>query len=337
MNSCDYLNNPHGTGPSHLMRLDAVPEKPLRVALYARVSTISQMDSLETQIQILKAEAARRGMEVVLEAREIISGKARKMPKRESLVESSKRMAIDAVMVLSLERFGRSMVGVLNAWEALKEAGVNFISVNEGIDISTPAGKMMGGIFALTAEQEWHMICDRSRQGRFTAKLKGVKLGRPRTIPEETSNAIMQGLGMGKTQMELASQYNVSQSAIHKINKRREQLLQISPKCIINSPPLDQPEDSGLQGFSVPPEAAGETGTADVACEIQDDPCGNSYGEPSGECKLLPQKWYPIPVSGVIKLPMALHHGSQNPGKLRHETGIEELLIAGDSYSFYPV
>jgi DNA invertase Pin-like site-specific DNA recombinase len=333
MNSCDHLNNTHGTALSDQTQLDAVPNKPLRVALYARVSSIPQMDSLETQIEILKAEAAQRGMEVVLEVREIISGKARKLPKRESLVESSKRMAIDAIMVTNLDRFGRSVLGLLNAWEALDEAGVNFISVWESIDTSTPAGKMMCWMYALIAEHEWGLFCDRSRQGRLTAKSKGVIIGRRKVIPEETEIAIAQGLEMGRKQEELGKQYNWSQSTISRINKKREQLLQISPKCANDSPHSGQAEEPGLQGLSEPPEATGETESAPVLSEIQGDQCADINGEPSVECaKMLPVKWHPIPVSGTSKMPMALHHG-RPPSEPR----FEELRVAGDSCVFYPV
>jgi DNA invertase Pin-like site-specific DNA recombinase len=333
MNSCDYLNNPHGAALSDQMQLDAEPNKPLRVALYARVSSKKQPKSLETQILALRAAAEQRGMEVVLEEAEIGSGVTSSLPKRKHLLEKSIEMKLDAVMVMGLDRLGRTVRDMLDVWTRLEEAGVKFITVREGIDLSTAYGKLLGGLLALVAEFEWDLTNKRSEEGREAARSKGTKFGRRKVIPEETEIAIAQGLEMGRKQEELGKQYNRSQSTISRINKKREQLLQISPKCVIDSPPLHQAEEPGLQGLSEPSETVGEAESAAHLSEIQGDQCADSNGEPLVECaKMLPVKWYPMPVSGTSKMPMALHHG-RPPSEAR----FEELRVAGDSCVFYPV
>jgi DNA invertase Pin-like site-specific DNA recombinase len=192
----------------------------LKVALYARVSTKCQAQSLETQMQILRAEAELRGMEVVLEETEIASGVASKLPKRDALLEKSMQMGLDAIMVTRLDRFGRSQESMLNAWAALEKAGVNFISLAEDIDFSAHANKPSAIDFARMAEYERDWIKNRTREGREAAMLKGTKFGRPRTLSEDTEREITMGLRMNKTQMHLAKQYNVSQATIYRINKK---------------------------------------------------------------------------------------------------------------------
>ena len=57
--------------------------------------------------------------------------------------------------------------------------GIEFVSLTEGVDTSTPAGKMVFTVLGAVAELERGLICERVRAGLRNAKAKGKKLGRP--------------------------------------------------------------------------------------------------------------------------------------------------------------
>jgi DNA invertase Pin-like site-specific DNA recombinase len=87
---------------------------------------------------------------------------------------------VDAVVVYCYDRFARSLRQLVNALEEFRSLGIDFISLHEGVDTSTPNGRLVFGIFASIAEFERELIRDRVRSGLAAAKSKGKRLGRPR-------------------------------------------------------------------------------------------------------------------------------------------------------------
>jgi len=245
------------TGPS---------PKALKVALYARVSVRYRAQSLETQIQILRDIAKQRGMEVVLEVTETVSGAAPKLPKRDALPEKLRWMGINVVMVTYLDRFGRCKVDVLNLLAALEKVGVNFISVRDNVDYSTPAGKMEASRLAGIAEFERDRIKNRTRDGRAAAMLKGIKFGRPRKLDDDTVREIAMALDMGKTQKNLGKQYGVTQGTIYRINKKRKHPQQQGAAEPLDGPQLQDEKDESM-------ECRPQFADADAA-KIQRQDCG---------------------------------------------------------------
>jgi hypothetical protein len=71
---------------------------------------------------------------------------------------------------------------LINALEEFRFLGIDFVSLHEGVDTSTPNGRLVFGIFGSIAEFERELIRDRVRSGLAAAKARGKRLGRPRTV-----------------------------------------------------------------------------------------------------------------------------------------------------------
>jgi DNA invertase Pin-like site-specific DNA recombinase len=152
----------------------------LRVALYARVSTLNGQHP-EMQLAELREYSTRRGWEVAGEyVDEGVSGARERRPALDRLWVDCRKRKVDAVVVYRYDRFARSLRQLVNALEEFRALGIEFCSLHEGVDTSTPNGRLVFGIFASIAEFERELIRSRVRSGLASAKAKGKKLGRPR-------------------------------------------------------------------------------------------------------------------------------------------------------------
>ena len=82
-------------------------------------------------------------------------------------------------MVYRYDRFARSLRQLVNALEEFRSLGIDFVSLHENVDTSTPNGRLVFGIFATIAEFERELIRERVRSGLAAARSRGAKLGRP--------------------------------------------------------------------------------------------------------------------------------------------------------------
>jgi len=105
------------------------------------------------------------------------SGKDIKRPELQSLMDVVQRD--DVVVVESISRFARNTRDLLALVEKLTTKGVEFISLREHIDTTTPTGRFMLTVFAAVAELERDFILQRQAEGIAAAKARGVKFGRP--------------------------------------------------------------------------------------------------------------------------------------------------------------
>lgn len=152
-----------------------------RVALYARVSTLAGQNP-EMQLRELREYCERRGLKVVEEyVDKGISGSRERRPALDRLMVECRKRLVDAVVVYRYDRFARSLRQLVNALEEFRSLGIDFISLHEGVDTSTPNGRLVFGIFASIAEFERELIRDRVRSGLSSARAKGKRLGRPRS------------------------------------------------------------------------------------------------------------------------------------------------------------
>jgi DNA invertase Pin-like site-specific DNA recombinase len=151
-----------------------------RAAIYARVSTNNGQDP-EVQLAEIREFCMRREWTTVKEyVDKGISGAKERRPALDNLLADCRRRAVDCVVVYRYDRFARSLRQLVNALEEFRALGIDFVSLHEGVDTSTPNGRLVFGIFASIAEFERELIRDRVKSGLALTKSRGKRLGRPR-------------------------------------------------------------------------------------------------------------------------------------------------------------
>jgi DNA invertase Pin-like site-specific DNA recombinase len=169
----------------------------MRAAIYARVSTANNGQSPEMQLRELREYCVRRGWQINGEFVDSgISGAKERRPQLDSLLSACRKRLVDAVVVYRYDRFARSLRQLVNALEEFRSLGIEFISLHEGVDTSTPNGRLVFGIFATIAEFERELIRDRVISGIAAAKSKGKRLGRPRAIVDPARIATLRASGL---------------------------------------------------------------------------------------------------------------------------------------------
>ncbi len=150
-----------------------------RVALYARTSTVRDQNPA-MQVEDLRRLAQQRGWEVVGEYVDVgHSGAKDRRPELDRMMSEVGRGKIDVVAVWRFDRFARSVRHLVTALDDFRARGIDFVSVNDGIDTSTPAGRFTFQVIAAVAELERELIRERTRAGLASARRRGVRIGRP--------------------------------------------------------------------------------------------------------------------------------------------------------------
>ena len=166
-----------------------------RVLGYIRVSTTEQAESglgLDAQRSDIEAECGRRGWNLV-EVFEDAGASGKSTRNRDGLAA-----ALDAIeagrggtlMVSKLDRLSRSLLDFSALMADAQQKGWNLVAMDLGIDLSTPAGEFMASVMASAAQWERRIIGQRTRDALAIRRSQGVRLGRPRTMPQEVRRRI---------------------------------------------------------------------------------------------------------------------------------------------------
>ena len=125
------------------------------------------------------------------------------------------------MIVWKFDRFARSVSHLLRALETFESLGIEFVSLSEQVDTSTPTGKMVFTVLGAVAELERSLISERVRAGLRNAKAKGKKLGRPRVAVDAARVARLraQGASWREISRELGLGKGSVQRAFHSLPK----------------------------------------------------------------------------------------------------------------------
>ncbi len=182
----------------------------MRAALYARVSTSDQ--TTDNQLHELRHYAGARGW-TVAEYTDTISGAKDRRPALDRLIKDARRRRVDVLVCWRLDRLGRNLKHLVTLLDELAVLGVAFVSLQEGIDATTPAGKLQMHILAAIAEFERARIAERVKAGLQRARKQGQQLGRPRLqLPQEAIEAVR-----GMSVRQAAKRLRISPSAAYRL------------------------------------------------------------------------------------------------------------------------
>jgi DNA invertase Pin-like site-specific DNA recombinase len=181
-----------------------------KVAIYTRVSTADQ--STEGQKHELEEYARRRGWHIQKTYSDTISGSKSSRPALDEMLKDAKQRKFDCVLVWRIDRMGRSVSHLLEVLELFRTFGVEFISLNESIDTSTPPGKMVFVVLAAVAELERSITVERVKMGLQNARRRGVQLGRPaiKRLRDDEVQKVRTARNRGATLRELARKFGTS-------------------------------------------------------------------------------------------------------------------------------
>lgn len=173
---------------------------------YARVSTDHQ--SLEAQRDALTAAGCERIFT------DTMSGASESRPGLAALLDYAR--AGDTIVVVALDRLGRSLSRVIRTIETLTTAGVLLRSLREGIDYATPTGRMLAGIFGALAEYERELMHERAAAARAAARARGRHTGRPPRLSPAQARQVRALRDGGKSITDLVRTFAVSRATIYR-------------------------------------------------------------------------------------------------------------------------
>ena len=193
----------------------------MKAFLYARVSTVDKEQNPEVQLQELRAYCTRRGWEIVGEFVDRMSGSKSQRPQWQDMLRQVRQRRCDAVIVFRFNRFARSTRELVNWLEEFEALGIEFVSLHEAIDTSTPIGKLVFKITAAIAEFEVDIIRENVRAGLLHARSKGKALGRPRRIGNGEQILWLRDSGLGWG--EISDRTGLSASTAKRLARKASQ------------------------------------------------------------------------------------------------------------------
>jgi DNA invertase Pin-like site-specific DNA recombinase len=162
----------------------------------------------------LREYAQRRGFQIAEEYRdEGISGSKDSRPALDRLMKDARLRKLEVVIVARFDRFARSVSHLLRALEDFNHLGIDFVSLSESIDTSTPMVKMIFTVLGAVAELERNPIKERVHMGISRARKQGKQLGRPKRIFDKEK---AQTMVLTMSVRQVARQFGVSRGVLER-------------------------------------------------------------------------------------------------------------------------
>lgn len=187
-----------------------------RAAIYLRVSSDEQ--TYENQRPDVERVVSTRGYELIRTYKERASA-AKARPSFARMMTDAHRGAFDVLVVWALDRFGRTMIGNMQAVLELDRCGVKVVSVREPwLDTEGAVRPLLIAIFSWVAQQEQEQIVARTVAGMERARKKGIRIGRPEVpIDLKLARALQ---AQGKSVRDISQQIRVPKSTVHRALSR---------------------------------------------------------------------------------------------------------------------
>lgn len=199
---------------SKLKQLEALKE--VRIG-YARVSTLDRQQlGLEIQLDALKH------CNILFAEKQ--SGSNDNRVELSQAIDLAKQLAYQdtkvSFCVYKMDRLGRKTSTLLRTIEELKESNIEFVSIKENIDTSTPTGVLMYQLLGIFSEFELNNLRQRTREGLAQAKKNGIQLGNKGLDDKIEANIVHLYQLNHLTVNEIAKKTKVSARTVYNVAKR---------------------------------------------------------------------------------------------------------------------
>jgi DNA invertase Pin-like site-specific DNA recombinase len=190
------------------------------IAIYLRVSSQKRQD-FKSQQPDLERWAAVQDIPVVI-YRDKFTGRTMDRPGWNKLQAAIDRGEVVKVCCWRLDRLGRTAKGLTALFVDLQERGVGLVSLREGIDLSTPAGRMLANMLASVAQFETECRAERVLAGQAAARENGKTWGgrKPGTrvrVTEEKERAIKSMHKQGEKIAAIARATELSRPTVYAV------------------------------------------------------------------------------------------------------------------------
>lgn len=189
-----------------------------RCAIYTRVSTGHQ--DTTNQLDVLREVARLKGLTIVQEfVDDGVSGTHGRDKRKgfDNLLKGATRKDFEIILVWSVDRLGRNIQDLISFLNEIQSVECDLYLHQNGIDTSTPSGRLMFGMLSLFADFERSIISERTRAGIERARKQGKKIGRPSNMNDGLVESIKymrsQGLGIRR----IATDLKVGVSSVYKV------------------------------------------------------------------------------------------------------------------------
>jgi DNA invertase Pin-like site-specific DNA recombinase len=213
---------------SRIVRQEGSELATVRASVYARVSTLNGSQDSSMQTRELEEYCQRKGWQIHdVYVDNGFSGKKDSRPQLNRMMQDAHERRFDVVVVWRFDRFARSVSHLLRALETFGALGIQFVSLSEQVDTSTPTGKMVFTVLGAVAELERNLIVERVRAGLRHARAKGKRLGRPRKSVDAVEIRSLRAAG--ESWRTIARKTGVSVGTVFAAARQRQDIICVHP------------------------------------------------------------------------------------------------------------
>jgi DNA invertase Pin-like site-specific DNA recombinase len=190
----------------------------MKAAIYARVSTQDQ--TADNQLLELRQYVQARGWTGTEFVDHGVSGTKQSRPALDALIQDAKRRRFDVLVCWRLDRLGRNLRHLILLLDELHALGIGFVTLGEGIDTTSPTGRLVLHVLGAISEFERERVRERVMAGLYRARMQGKALGRPRSAVPLDRLATVAALSLTKA----AAALGVSRSTLKRWRRGQKSL-----------------------------------------------------------------------------------------------------------------
>lgn len=203
------------------------------VAAYLRVSS-RQQDATSQKADLDRWLAHYASDREVVRYEDQSSGITMARPGWIKLMKAVEAGSVERIVVWRLDRLGRTAKGLTKLFDDLPRKNVGLVSVRDGLDLETAAGRLMANVLASVAQYETEIRAERVHAGQQRARAEGKtwggsKPGRLLTLTTEQVQTILRLCEEGMSKAKIARATGVSRPTVYRVLRQHEGAAEISP------------------------------------------------------------------------------------------------------------